>query len=61
MEDTVIMNFDMLEEKNNKLASFMQTHDLNNSIFKGKRLNPTTHRYTLLDVILCYFLTFLIS
>ena len=34
-------------------------HGLNNTIHKGSRRNPTINRSTLLDVILCYFLTLL--
>jgi hypothetical protein len=62
LEDTIIvgdLNFDMLGDKKNKLAALINTHSLSNTIYRGTRYNPTTCRYTLLDVILCYYITFL--
>jgi len=64
LEDTIIVgdiNYDMLDKNNNKLQTFIDTHGFSNTISKGTRLNPTTHRFSLLDVILCYLLTSLTS
>ena len=54
------LNFNMLVKENNKLVEFIDTHGFSNTISKGTRRNPSKNIYTLLDVILCYFLKYLV-
>lgn len=63
-KETIIVgdfNYNMFVKENNKLEEFITSSGFNNTINKGTRLNPTTKALTLLDVILCLFLNFLIA
>ena len=62
--DTLIIgdcNYNMLEEKSNRLKDFACSHGFDNAIKKGTRLNPKTMVSTLIDVIFCYFIKDLIT
>lgn len=55
------INFDMLDRNHNKLWDLCQSFGYRNTISTGTRLNPTTKKYTLLDVILCLVLAYFLS
>ena len=55
------LNYDMLDNnKSIKLKNFIDINGFKNTISDGTRLNPTTGKLTLLDVILCLFTSFFI-
>ena len=64
VEDIIIvgdLNFDMLDRNDNKLFDFNQSNGFRNTIFAGTRLNPSSLKYTSLDVILCMILAYFVA